>query len=247
MEFEVFKKAPITEALLDIRAEVSPDISFENLEEYYTEIKNDFPKKQVSVQYQAEFTVAKDKKPISNVQSSNNGFIFRNDVNSKIIQFRLDGFTFNKIKPYENWGIFVGEAKKHWERYQEIAKPVKINRIALRFINKITIPEGEPDLKNYITLLPSIPKKLPQKYSEFFLRNVFFDEEHCIKSVIIETIDLKEKTDTITPFILDIDVFKENLKGIDPGKIWEDFDYLRICKNNLFFNVTTPECQKLFR
>lgn len=247
MKFETFEKAPITEAILDIRTELSSDVNFEDLEKYHTEIINDFSKKQVSVQFQAEFKVEKDESPMSNVQSVNNGFIFKDDVNSKVIQFRLDGFTFNKIKPYESWEAFSKEANKHWEKYCEIAKPRKINRIALRFINKINIPENESSLKEYIKLLPTVPKSFPKKQLELFLRNVFFDEKLNIKSIVTETIDINEKTEILTPFILDIDVFKESTTGFDSGKIWAEFEELRICKNKLFFDITTKKCQDLFK
>jgi uncharacterized protein (TIGR04255 family) len=246
MKYKTFKKAPITEAILDIKVELPPDFRFESFEDHYNKIKNDFPKKQASIQYQAEFKMKPDQEPTQDVKKWQNGFIFKNNNNSKIAQFRLDGFTFNKIKPYENWGNFSKEAREHWNNYCEIAKPKKIYRIALRYINKINIPGNNPKLKDYITILPSMPKKLSLDYSEFFLRNVFLNKDN-IKSIIIETIDTKSEMDNFLPFILDIDVFEVSEEGFEIKNLWKEFDKLREVKNELFFNITTAKCQNLFK
>src|SRR6266704_3085734 len=95
-----YTKPPLTEALFDIQVNLDPSFQAEKFDEFCEQIKDIFPIKQVQTQFQTEFKVEKGSDPVVNTVQKANGLILKANDNSKIIQARLDGFTFNKLKPY---------------------------------------------------------------------------------------------------------------------------------------------------
>src|SRR5690625_3345643 len=101
MNREVFKKAPITEALLNIKVQLPPEITLINLEQFHEKIKMNYPdKKKIQtweggVEFNSE-GVPKVDEPTGTVD----GYIFKSVDGNKMVQARFDGFTFHMLPPY---------------------------------------------------------------------------------------------------------------------------------------------------
>lgn len=162
----------------------------------------------------------------------------------QIVQARLDGFTFNRLRPYKEWESFRDEARALWERYCEIARPEVVSRVALRFINKIEMPLPLRDFKEYILTIPEVAPGLPQGLSGFLMRLVIPDEHSDSIAIITETIE-PPQGDRL-PLILDIDVFRERAFAPHEEGIWEAFEHLRTLKNEIFFKSITDRAKGLF-
>jgi len=67
--------------------------------------------------------------------------------------------TYSHLPPYSNWNAFRDEVRPLWERYVEFVKPEAVTRIALRYINRIYIPQTVYELSDYFRLYPQIPEK----------------------------------------------------------------------------------------
>lgn len=246
-KFITFKSAPITEALLDIRVKLPQDLTIENIESFYEKVKDEFPDKKERKHFQAKIDFSSDK-PFSNEQISGkiDGYLFKSSVEKKVVQSRMDGFTFNKLKPYNDWNSFSSEARKLWNIYYEMFNPLKITRIALRYINRIDIPLPFENFKEYILTIPEIACDLPQGLSNFFMQLNIPNIKINATAVINET--MKEITkDNKLPFIFDIDVFQINNYSNNDEKIWEEFEKLRNFKNEIFFNSLTKKAKELFK
>lgn len=98
-EFTVFPNAPITEAVLDIRAELPKEIKLEDLVVFQNFIRERFPEKRERVSANFQFV---SEEGVTGTPSKVDGYLFNSPANNKVVQVRLDGFTFNKLKPYEN-------------------------------------------------------------------------------------------------------------------------------------------------
>jgi uncharacterized protein (TIGR04255 family) len=97
-----FPNPPITAALKDIRVDPPKEMTLDNLILFYDEVKNRFPLKEEKVRWRTGFRVAPGDVPqISEHVAGIDGYLFRSSDRTKIVQSRLDGFTFNKLKPYE--------------------------------------------------------------------------------------------------------------------------------------------------
>lgn len=242
-----YTKPPLMEALLDIRVGIDPEFESKRLEEFYQAVKSNFPIKQVQTQFQTEFKVKKDKNPVVNTVKKINGLILKAIDNSRILQSKLDGYTFNKLKPYNGWDKFSGEAFPLWEEYKNIIKPISVKRLALRFINLIEIPLPVDDLKTYFNTFPTIAKNLPYDVSEFLLRVVLNDDKSKNKAIVSQAIDLTKLGRDKLPIIFDIDVYREVSLKPEDEKINEVFESLREFKDLIFEESLTEEAKNLIR
>jgi uncharacterized protein (TIGR04255 family) len=244
-EYTIFSNAPITEALLDIRVELSKDVDLHKLSSFHDFIKERFPKKQERVSFEAGFQMSPEGPTVLPTSKKPDGYLFRSSAENKIVQARLDGFTFNKLRPYENWREFRNEARELWEKYSEITKPVKITRIALRYINRIEIPLPLKDFKDYILTTPDIAPKLPQELEHFFMQLVVPMPDIPAKAIITQT--MQNPTADVLPLIFDIDVYQEAIYSENQAEIWNVFEKLRNIKNEVFFNSITDKAKELFQ
>lgn len=178
------------------------------------------------------------------------GHLFTSADGRQIVQARLDGFTFNRLAPYEWWERFRDEARFHWERYRDLAKPTAITRIALRYINCLQIPLPIKDFKDWILTTPEIAPALPQGLKTFFMR---LEVPHRTGAIVIVTETIKQpetpagSDQHVLPLILDIDVIHERQFSPDSSDVWASFENLRNLKNEFFFNSVTDRTKELFQ
>ena len=236
--------APINEAVLDIRAQLPKDITLKDLVPFHERIKERFPNKRERVSFQSGFQVV-DGKPVTTPPSGGpDGYLFESPKEKKVVQARLDGFTFNKLKPYENWKIFHTEARELWDLYRTIANPEKIIRLALRYINRIEIPLPIKDFKEYILTVPEIAPTLPQGLAHYFMRLLIPNEKIKATATVTETMEMMNSGQTLA-MIFDIDVWRDTDYPPDSKALWIEFGKLRTFKNQIFFESITDKTKEL--
>lgn len=244
-EFEVFKNSPIREALLDIRTRFVEKIALGELLKFYERVKSQYPQKGERKSFESALqfmpvTSAHFEKP------KTDGYILKSQAGNQIVQARRDGFTFNKLRPYDKWELFVEEAKKLWHVFVETVSPVAVTRIALRYINKIDIPLPLRDFEDYILTGFHISPNLPQNVNNFLLRFDLPMQEIEASAIITITID-KQSNPAQLPLIFDIDVIRNTNSDAKNEAIWEWFEALRSFKNQIFFESITEKAKELFR
>src|SRR5690348_3954546 len=122
-----FPNSPITEAILDIRCNLPPGIDLARLAEMHERIKERFPTRQDRTFWEGCFQV--DPAGLPEMIPPTGGIVgyqFVAPDGRKIVQARLDGFTLNKLKPYENWDVFIREARELWAGYRDVAHPINV-------------------------------------------------------------------------------------------------------------------------
>ncbi len=240
-----FPNAPIVEALLDIRAKLPNDINLDRLAAFQDEIKESYPRRNERRVWTAQVKLGDAVEVQEQGPIATDGFIFTSKDGLRTIQARLDGFTFNKLKPYDSWEPLRDEAKSHWRRYLAIARPEIVSRIALRYINRIMIPLPIKDFKEYIQTVPEIAPALPQGLAGFLMRLVIPVEKYHSTAIVTETMEAPQNE--LLPWILDIDVFREGVFAVNNDEIWDILEQLRELKNEIFFQSTTAKAKELFK
>ena len=133
-----------------------------------------------------------------------------------------------------------------WELYNKVVKPISVDRIALRYINRIEIPLPFDDFSEYILTNPQIAPGLPQTLSHFLMRIEIPNDE--IGAIAIITLTIKKPTETQKlPLIFDIDAIKAASYTDKKPDMWNDFSLLRHFKNEIFFNSITEKTKELFK
>src|SRR5207249_4682207 len=72
--------------------------------------------------------------------------------------------------PYDSWEAFRAEARRLWKTYRDVARPAKIDRMAVRYVNRLDLPADLRDFKDYLRTVPEVSGDLPQALAGFFLQ-----------------------------------------------------------------------------
>ena len=240
------KNAPITEAIIDLRVKARPDLRAEELAAVKNQVSTRLPKVEEMRGLQATFQVLKGEGQPPVVQDLGlQGYLFKSQDEKVIAQFRIDGFTLNRLRPYTSWEDIFPQAMELWRLYLEVAKPLAVTRLALRYINHVPLPAGVEKFENYLRAAPVIPSELPQYVSSFLTRVTIHDPEASVSAHVTQALQPTTDTHRLT-VILDIDAYKEaDLSPEDPA-IERTFSQLRASKNLIFFNSLTDETLRQF-
>jgi uncharacterized protein (TIGR04255 family) len=243
-----FPNAPITEALLDIRIKLPPETSLAKLATFQDAIKQRYPSRQERLAWEGHIEIKST--PVAQVSQSAagrpDGYLFTSVDGRHVVQARLDGFTFSRLKPYDKWDALRDEARELWQHYIQIASPESVTRVALRYINRIEIPLPIRDFKDYILTTPEVAPDLPQGLKSFFMRLVIPDAKAQAVAIVTETVEPVDDSTNKLPLIFDIDVYRMAAFTVQDQALWDALEDLHDLKNDIFFKSITPKSKELF-
>ena len=240
-----YDKAPILEAIIELNIS-----TIENAEEclaaFKLDIQDSFPNstKVASIETNIE------AKPEQDIQISSSmtaqGLRFSNSDNTRIIQAKANGMSFSHLPQYTNWEVFSSEAKEIWKIYNKNFKPSKINRLGLRYVNRIDIPITPIKIENYLNLYAHIPEILSQVVSGMLIQ-LQMPQEDLNAMAVIQEAAVEPAIENGFSLILDIDLIASIDLDSSSSKVWELLENLRCRKNKLFEAFITDETRKLIK
>ena len=224
-------RAPITEAILDITVEA--DAKLEVTEAFAKQVAASYPDSSPVHAIEAFFSVTPGQSGVSASGSKVIGKICWNADKTRAVQARISGFTVNHIKHYESWTVLRAQAQPLWDQDIELVKPKKVTRLALRYINRLTLP-ASGNLGDHMLTHPRLGPSLPQETRNFLMRvEVPFTANRV--AILTETVVPPEPGADERDLILDVDaVSMKEFDASDP-QLWHELDELRAIKNKCFF------------
>jgi uncharacterized protein (TIGR04255 family) len=246
-EQSTLRNAPIMEALIDIRIGIKEGFDVNRFLSLHEAITDQYPEKKTRHKWEGRFELKRGEALVSSGTEAVDGYIFTSADEKQLFQARVDGFTFNRLRPYEKWDSFRDEAFRLWRLYRDLTSP-QIIRVALRYINKFDIPLFPyplRDFSEYLTAAPIVPEELPQGVSSFLTRLIIHDPG--IDAAAIITQALEQIIDPkFLPIILDIDAFRQK-EVFSEEEAWLTLEKLRHFKNRIFFASITEKAKELFQ
>lgn len=244
-EFPHLRRAPIVEAVIHWRARSEKPLEPQELRRQLAEVLPDYP----TINSQHALHVESAASPEGSTVSRRDewiGFHVTSADGRNIAQFARNGFVFSRISPYEDWDRFSAEAKRLWQIYVDLARPSGIERLGVRFINRIT-PIDPSSLSEVLSLPPHAPNGLELPISEFLNRILFEVPGHPYRIHVIQTIQPPTPQETTeNSAILDIDVFTTQTVEMDNIAIDRHLSHMRWLKNKAFYSLVTRDVQRRF-
>lgn len=235
-------KAPIIEAIVDIKVKLPLDVDATKLRTIHDLISEQYPK-------ELEFTTGtfgmKKGKAPEVTHKGIFGYRYTSNNGKQVVQANFEGFVFSRLKPYMEWESFCKEAHRLWLLYADFLSPELITRVALRYINRLGIPYSCKSLGEYLVTPPMIPEKLPQGLSSFLNRIVIHEPVLQATAIIMQTLEPVIGQEA-APVVLDIDVFKEGQFNVDGKDAWGIIGNLHDLKNKIFFESITEKTVELY-
>jgi uncharacterized protein (TIGR04255 family) len=244
-----YLKAPITEAIIDLKVTFPDNFSADRFAEIEDHVKNRFAIKEKEQIYTGvgAFIFVPGSPVKVDANQHPNGFLFRSADNLRIFQATLGGFTFNRLAPYESWEEFSADAKYLWEAFKEIYRPIQVTRAAIRYINQINIPtEGLDDLKDYLRVVPEIPENFPQRVLNSFFTQIQMPQEDLECMLIISEALAPHPDNKFITVTLDFDLFRHQNWESGDEDIWNFLETLRHRKNEVFEASITQKAKEMF-
>lgn len=236
---------PIVEALVDFRASI--DVEQSALETFAQRaLKGTFPLSEVRNSLQATLEVRDGRVVPPKVDDQGfHGIWSSNADKTKVVQFRRNGFTLNHVRHYLGGDVLTSEALDLWSQFTGAFGPVSVERVALRFINKLVLPyRPGDDFNRFLTSAPPMPPELPQLVAEFLTRVVASEDAgNGAANRLIVTQHLQGENGK-PAVVLDIDVFREGRQ--EPDQLRSTLDSLRSLKNRAFFALLTEAAVDLY-
>ncbi len=236
--------APIKEALIDIQVAFPEKVTVEALNSRYAQIADRYPKH--GTLQRGEFGLHNEngQPPTVTIGHTVAGYRYSSEDGCRVAQFRVDGFTFSRLEPYNTWEEMRDEAARLWKVYVDAASPDPITRVGTRYINVLKLPP-HTELQHYLTAPPSIPPGLNQELGSFLTRIGIHDP--AIEAQGFLTQVLEGVHNDHAPIVLDIEVFVA--KQFDPreNEFWQCLEQLRDFKNTVFFESITEEAVELLQ
>lgn len=240
-----YKSAPITEAVIELRLQPSTPVDKAALRELAESLKADFPK-QAPMQF-LSMGIARqpDQTFQQSVSQSIIGVRLAKADDSRVLQIRQEGYAYSHMAPYTDWDTFRTEALPLWKRYRELYPEARLSRCALRYINRIDIPEAQIEIYDYFSLYPKIPEALPQQDVIGMTLNLQMPQKdlECVANVQ-QAISEPVKPGQIS-FILDIDIFRLQIESWNDEEAWGFLEKLRERKNEIFEACITDRTRGL--
>lgn len=239
-------KAPITEALIDIRVELPEATDFQALSAFPDAVRDAYPTSRDRRRGRVQLDFSQAGAPKVQAESEHpDGYLCTSADGTQVVQARLDGFTFSRLKPYQTWEQLRDTTRSLWGSYRQIARPSAVTRIAVRYINRLELPLPFEDLREWVLTVPGLPPALPQELDGFFMKlNLPFQEPSGFVN-LMQSLEPGEYK-TSVPLIFDIDVFLPHRCDPADDEMWERFEDLRTIKNCVFFNSITDKTKGLY-
>ena len=240
-EYKHLSKAPINEALIDIRVGLPREpVTHEAFQKLEAKIGDTYPSALPIQTMRIEFFPGNP--PTEKKETKFEGFRFTSSNQLQVVQATPDAFTFSRLRPYETWENLQAEAQKCWSVYNEVFRPQVITRVATRFINALEIPLPFTDFSEYLNGPPNVPSGLPQAIAGFFTRVVFPDLQTGATAIITQSLESVVGS-TSLKVLLDIDVILERSFDTQDNQqeAWTTIGKLRDLKNKIFFESVTEK------
>lgn len=247
-EFPPLKAAPSIEAVIHWQAHAGKKLEPEALKAELTQRLPDYPNLQTQHDHDVQIgaTGTPDSSPEFFQQMQWSGFRLQDEQNHHVAQFTLNGVVFSRLEPYETWTTFQAEALRFWHIFLELAEPTVIQRLGVRYINRIPLDDGEQP-SQYLNTVPAPPPKLELTAESFFHQDTYPVPGYPYAINWVRTVQpAGANTTNGQALIVDIDVFTNKLLQLDQDALSQRLQEMRWLKNKVFFSCITPYALERF-
>jgi uncharacterized protein (TIGR04255 family) len=241
---------PVVEMIVDIDCDFPSTILLAEMEEAISvKLKPNYPIVRRRMVQRHQVKTHQDKAPEIKVSGALQALQLVSKDEKQLIQFRENGFSFNRLAPYTSFDEYLPEIHDSWLSFSEIMSPSKIRKLGIRFINRILLPiegNGGINLDRYLKTRPKLPRNCNLGFSTFVEQFSAITED-IHKHYVNVTIAARAVEENKIPLVVDIDVFNPDYSdSLSWDEINNQLALFRSLRNNVFNNIVTEECKKLF-
>ena len=239
--FPHLSRAPIAEAVLEIKARAVAAWDEDSVRPILTRRLPDYPHVLQRRQIQQQMVVRGSRAEHQVSDAGWTGLEFRSANSKQVARFDRDAFSFARLRPYQRWGKFESEALRLWNIHQATARPTDVQRVGLRFINRIQTPVGRLDINDYLIGGPHQPTGVALQSIGFLHHDMVAFPGSEYNGNIVRAIQRPPNPQSGPILILDIDIFTAQPAPVDERLLRRRLGEMRWLKNKIFFGSITAK------
>jgi uncharacterized protein (TIGR04255 family) len=242
-----YPNAPITEAVIDFRVAARDGLTVKDMLPITERLKPEYPDIAERHQATAALDVAQRQSHIEIVPI---GYAAHATNKDWIYQVQVGGLSVSRLRPYTCWSDLRNEARRIWGIYCDVLQPTAINRVGLRYINKIDIPDSKIELDKFFRTWVKVSADIAGKVHGFYFQVQITQEDIeclCVINCTILPPPPPPPPPDIVSILLDIDLFTAKPINFSANQAWELLESMRLRKNTLFEACITDRTRELFR
>ncbi len=246
--FQHLTHAPIVEAVIDIRARAQTAWEEATITQQLKPRLGDYPKIHSRTHVQQHVTIGQGEPKSFTRDLGWHGLDCQSADEKHFGRFSRDGIQFARLQPYQRWEELSAEALRLWQIYVEVAKPLEIQRLGLRFINRIEMQPGEVRCEDFIKIHHEPPAGMDLPIIGFFHQDTLAVPGHPFAINLIRTIQPAETPGKASlAVILDIDAFTTAPFQLHQDELLQRLRQMRWLKNKVFFGNITEKALNRFK
>jgi uncharacterized protein (TIGR04255 family) len=247
-EFKPLGNAPITEAVIYWQAQPNTTLQQLSLPSLLLERLPGYTVSQPLFVQSIEASSAVDGTSRFSQETQWIGFKLEDPLNHYVAQFNQTGVVFSRLAPYDRWKSFLAEAMRFWHTFVDLTKPSSVQRLGVRYINRIPLTGGERP-STYLTSLPGDPSGLTTGPESFFYQDVYKVPGHPYSINWVRTVQPPASAQDDIALILDIDVSTAStieVIHLEQENLIKKLNEMRWFKNKTFFGCITQTALERF-
>ena len=253
--FPLLGRAPIVEAVIEVRARAEASWEESAISERVKSALPEYPNfpSGRAVQFKMEFAQAAAPLPAPPSLAEQavhdmgwRGLRCESADKLHVVQFNRDGFVFSRLAPYESWDQFQQEGLRLWQLHRNLAQPTEVQRLGLRFINRIAVPQEGLRLEDYLEAPPKPPRGIDLPFAGFLHHDTLTVPGYPYGIDFTQTVQPPQGLEA-AGLILDVDVFTPRPFNLGEGVLEQHLAEMRWLKNKVFFGSITPKALAMLK
>jgi uncharacterized protein (TIGR04255 family) len=211
---------------------------------FYEKVRDRFPRRKQRGEIEVEVQVAGGM-PSTRTTPKEPRSQFEQEDGARIVQVGRDLVVLNQLRPYPHFAEWKPLAVEAATVYRQLANPTGVERIGMRYLNRIEIPETSFPMERYFTLHVHIPESLGSTHGSFVLR-IELEPLHRHHHLLVTFASAPSETGASSSFMLDL---YDRVTPSEPEAFERLGEYLDEGHENIertFESIITDETRKLF-
>jgi uncharacterized protein (TIGR04255 family) len=210
----------------------------------YEKVKDDFPNREARLAQVVEFV--QTPQGMQQQIGVDQRVLLISEDGKSLIQVGSHLLAVSCLKPYPTWNAFKPKIEKAYIALVDTAGIRGLQRIGLRYINRIEIPSKSVPMERYFEFRPFLGSGLPQEISDFVVgcHFRFFDGRDTCKVQLNQAVP--EEPGNVG-YLLDLDYFLSQPQTIAPKQAIEWVDRAHGQIEEIFEGCITDRLREIFQ
>ena len=244
----MYKQPPITEAVIGINFQ--DQISEADLSAIQKKFLLYYPHHQAveSLSFKIELEAGENNKKTANTNMAEEiGHRCSTVDMTELIVLLPKSIIVSQLAPYPGWDTFFARFVRDWKMLQRVLGYRQIQRLGVRYINRIDIPTETEIVEHekYLSIYPNITNKFGPLTAYAVQTELFMNDLQCkltINSAAVPSPILNHAS-----FVIDQDIAREVEVPQNNSEILSLIEKIRIRKNEVFEECVTDQARGLFK